>query len=101
MPIQRSTGAEIKTLIDAIGGTDETRRHAAIARLAVLGPRAVDYLLQQFAAGTDDARAEILRAFEAIGDPRALAPARTALQDSSPAVQTAAIGALRALVSGS
>jgi len=100
MPIRRSTAAEITPLIQAIGGTDETRREAAIARLAVIGPRAVEYLLQEFTGGTGQSRVGVLRALEAIGDPRALAPARDALQDDSALVQNAAIGALRALVSG-
>jgi hypothetical protein len=100
MPIQRSSSAEIKLLIEAIGGTDETGREAAVARLAIIGPRAVDQLLQEFAGGTGTIRVGVLRALEAIGDPRALAPARAALEDGSALVQTAAIGALRALVTG-
>ncbi len=100
MPIRRSTVAEITPLIQAIGGTDETRREAAIARLAVIGPRAVEYLLQEFSAGTGQSRIGVLRALEAIGDPRAFAPASAALQDGSALVQTAAIGALRVLING-
>lgn len=100
MPIQRSAGAEIRQLIDALGGTDDTRRESAVARLAVIGPRAVEHLIQEFPGATGRARAEMLRALEALGDPRALTTARGALQDGSAAVQTAAIGALRALLGG-
>ena len=100
MPIQRSAGAEIRQLIDALGGTDDTRRESSVARLAVIGPRAVEHLLQEFPAATGRARAGMLRALEALGDPRALTTARGALQDGSAAVQTAAIGALRALLRG-
>jgi hypothetical protein len=98
MPIQRSAGPEIRQLIDALGGSDDTRREAAVARLAVIGPRAVEHLLQEFPDASGRARAGMLRALEALGDPRALATARGALQDGSAAVQTAAIGALRALL---
>jgi hypothetical protein len=98
MPIQRSAGAEIKPLIDALDGADDTSREAAIARLAVIGPRAVEHLLQEFPTATGRSRAGILRALEALADPRALDAASVAVQDASAAVQTAAVGALRALV---
>jgi hypothetical protein len=98
MPIQRSAGAEIRPLIDALGGADDTRREAAIARLAVIGPRAVEHLVTEFPAATGRARAGMLRALEALADPRGLPTASRALADASPAVQTAAIGALRALL---
>jgi hypothetical protein len=100
MPIQRSAGAEIRALIEALGGTDDTKRESAVARLAVIGPRAVEHLLQDFPAATGRVRAGILHALEAIGDARALATARDGLRDGSAAVQTAAIGALRALLGG-
>jgi hypothetical protein len=98
MPIQRSAGGEIRPLIEALGGADDTGREAAVARLAVIGPRAVEHLLQEFPGATARARAGILRALEAIGDPRALGAATGGLEDSSAAVQTAAIGTLRALL---
>jgi hypothetical protein len=97
MPIQRSAAAEIRPLVDALGAADETQRETAIARLIVIGPRAVEHLLQEFPAATGRARAGMLRALEALGDPRALEAASSALQDGSAAVQTAAVGTLRAL----
>jgi hypothetical protein len=100
MPIQRSAGAEIKLLIEAIAGSDDTAREAAVARLAIIGPRAVERLLQEFAGGTTAVRLGALRALEAIADPRALTAARSALHDGSPLVQAAAIGTLRALAAG-
>ena len=98
MPIQRSSGAEIRQLIAALGGDDDTGREAAVARLAVIGPRAVEHLLQEFPGATAGARAGMLRAMERLADPRALAPARAALADASMPIQTAAIGVLRALI---
>ena len=98
MPIRPSATAEIRQLIAALGAEEEVAREAAVARLAVLGDRAVEHLLQEFPAATGRARAGMLRAFEAAGDPRALPLVRTALQDGSAAVQIAAIGALRVLL---
>lgn len=99
MTIRPSSGAEIRQLIAALGGDDDVAREAAVARLAVIGPRAVEHLLQEFPAAGGRARAGMLRALEAAGDPRALPLARAALQDGSAAIQTAAIGTLRALLS--
>jgi len=98
MPIQRSAGAEIRQLIAALGGDDDTGREAAVARLAVIGPRAVEHLLQELPAATGLARAGMLRALERLADARALAPARAALADTSALTQTSAIGVLRALL---
>jgi hypothetical protein len=85
-------------LIDALGGGDDLKSETAIARLAVIGSRAVEHLLQDFPSVTGRARAGFLRAFEAAADPRTLNAARSALEDGSAAVQTAAIGAVRALL---
>ena len=98
MPIRPSSGAEIRPLIAALGGSDDVQREAAIARLAVIGPRAVDHLLTAFAGGTGRARTGILRALEAIADPRAVAIAREAVEHGSADTSAAAIGTLRALL---
>jgi hypothetical protein len=101
MPIRPSAGAEIRQLIEALGGADEVTRESAVARLAVIGARAVDHLLEEFPKADDAARAGILRALEALGDPRALPVARAALQDRSAPVQAAAIAAVRPFLSSS
>ena len=98
MAIRPSPGAEIRQLIAALGAEDEVGRESAVARLAVLGERAVEHLLQEFPAATGRVRTAMLRALEASDDPRALAVARAALQDGSAAVQTAAIGTVRAFL---
>ena len=98
MPIQRSAGAEIRQLIDALDGGDETMRESAIARLALIGPRAVEHLLQEFPSATPTARVGLLRAMERLADPRTLALARGAMTDESAAAQVAASGVLRALL---
>src|SRR5262245_12877232 len=100
MPIRPSANKEIAQLIEALGGSDDVKREAAVARLAVIGERAVERLLQEFPGATAPAKAGILRAFEALGDPRALAVTREAtLGADSPLVQTAAIAALRGFLS--
>lgn len=98
MPIRPSSGAEITPLVAALGGSDDVQREAAIARLAVIGPRAVDHLVKAYAGGTVRSRAGILRAFEAIADPRALTLAREALNGPADDLLLPAIGALRALL---
>ena len=98
MPIRPSANAEIRQLIAALGAEDDVAREAAVARLAVLGARALEHLLQEFPAATGPTRAGMLRAFESAADPRTLPLARTALQDGSAAIQVAAIGACRAFL---
>ena len=101
MPIRPSSAAEIRQLIDALGAADDVRRESAVARLAVIGPRAVEHLLQEYPkATTARARAGMLQALEAAGDPRAVPLARAALDTaaSAPEVVSAAIGALRAFL---
>jgi hypothetical protein len=98
MTIRPSSSAEIRQLIAALGSNDEVGCESAVARLAVLGERAVEHLLQEFPTATGRARAGMLRALEGAGDPRAFPVARTALQDGSAAVQTAAIGTVRAFL---
>lgn len=95
MPIRPSSSADVRQLIEALGGTDEVKRESAVARLAVIGPRAAEHLLQHYPSSPAAARAGMLRAFEAIGDARALPIARAALSDASAETVIAAIGVLR------
>ena len=99
MAIKPSAAAEIRTLIDALAGADAIKREAAIARLAVIGPRTVDRLLTLYSqpATTDATRLAILRVFESIGDPRTLPVVRRALA-SPGAIGLAAVAALRGLL---
>jgi hypothetical protein len=101
MAIRPSSSAEIRQLIAALGGEDEVAREAAVARLAVLGERAVEHLLTEFPTATPRARAGMLRAFEAAADPRAFPVARAALQDASATMQIAAIGTIRTFLASS
>src|SRR3954463_9284022 len=101
MSIKPSASADVRQLIQALGAGDDVASEAAIARLAVIGARAIDHLLQEVPSAPGPARLGMLRAFGASADPRTLPAARTALQDSSALVQTAAIGAIRALLASS
>jgi hypothetical protein len=98
MPIRPSSGAEIKPLITALGGSDDVRREAAIARLAVIGPRAAEHLFAAYPAATTRSRVGILRALESMADPRGLTLAREALDRGPAELSLAAVGSLRALL---
>lgn len=97
MPIRPSAGGEIRRLIDALS-EDDVSREAAIARLAVIGPRAAEHLLHEYASAPPRVKAGMLRALEGAADPRALPVARTALDDKDEDVAIAAAGILRALL---
>lgn len=101
MAIRLSSSAEIRQLVAALGAEDEVARESAIARLAVVGERAVEHLLHEFPAATGRTRVAMLRALEGTSDPRALPVALAALQDGSAAVQTAAISTVRAFLGSS
>jgi len=74
------------------------RREAAIARLAVIGSRAVDALLHAYASTTDrDMRIAVLRALESSGDRRTIAIAHEAIAQGGD-VAVAAATALRGLL---
>jgi hypothetical protein len=98
--IKASSSVEIRTLLDALVAGDDLHREAAIARLAVIGGRAVERLLEAYGSSEPQARVAILRTLEAIGDHRAGAIARQAIDEGGD-VGVAAAGVLRALLSSS
>lgn len=104
MPIRVSSTKQIETLVGDLGASDGVAREAAIARLTLIGSRAVERLILVAAdvAAAADARASAWRALEAIADARALEPAlRTlAIGTLAPAVAVAAIAAARAFIKG-
>ncbi|MFL6281381.1 MAG: hypothetical protein ACJ731_14795 [Vicinamibacterales bacterium] len=96
--IKPSASAEIRDLIAGLGGSDDIRREAAIARLAVIGPRAVDALVHAYGSTTDrDLRIAVLRALEPAADRRILEIARKAIEQGGE-VAIAAATALRGLL---
>jgi hypothetical protein len=70
--IKPSAAGEIQTLVAALSSADQIRRESAIARLAIIGERAVERLAAVYPAADRDTRIAILRVAEAIADPRVL-----------------------------
>jgi hypothetical protein len=99
MSITPSAGSEVRTFIDSLDADDEIRREAAIARLAIIGKRAVGRLITEYnaAAASPRKRTAILRVLEATADARALGVARQALAGTAE-LAIAATGVLQALL---
>ena len=97
MSIRRSAAPEIQALMAALASPDEVKRESAVARLAIVGERAVDRLTAGYASASHNARVGILRALEAIADPRAIGLARQALSDGGD-LAVSAVPVLRALL---
>ncbi len=98
MVIKASASAEIRTLVDALQGQDDVQREAAIARLSVIGSRAVARLTEAFDQAQDrPAKVAILRTLEAIADHRGGPVAERAIKERGD-VGVAATGVLRALL---
>jgi hypothetical protein len=96
--IKASAASEIRQFIAALGGTDEVRREAAIARLAIIGARAVDGLHKAYASTSDrETRVAVLRALECTGDGRTIGIARQAIAEGGD-VAVAGAAALRGLL---
>ena len=103
MSIRASSSKQIETLVRDLSSLDAVARDAAVARLTVIGSRAVERLLAVADSNAETiARAAAWRTLEAIGDPRALDPALRALAGSStdPAIGAAAAGVTRAFMRG-
>lgn len=97
MPIKPTASAEIRALLSALRAKDNVTRESAIARLAIIGPRAVDKILADYPAADRDTQIGMLRALEAIADPRALNVARQALTQGGD-LAVAAAATLRPLL---
>ena len=100
MSIRASSHKQIDTLVRDLASSRDVTRDAAVARLTVIGPRAVERLTAVAASVADgpSARAAALRALEAIGDPRALDAGLKAALDTDATVATAGIGVARAFL---
>lgn len=100
MVIKASSSAEVRGLVEALAEGD-VRREGAIARLTVIGSRAIDRLLGAYQSATDTrVKVGILRALEGIADPRGLPLACDALAEGGD-VAVAAAAALEPLLDAS
>jgi len=87
---------EVARLLDQLSHHDPVLRDAAVARLRVLGARAVPVLLTFVTSGAAaGARAAALAALEGSEDGRTVAAARQALSGNDAALALAAVGVLR------
>jgi hypothetical protein len=99
MVLKASAAAEIRALVDALNGQDEVHREAAVARLAVIGPRAIERLTDAYRTSRSrETHFAILRTLEAIGDHRSAPVARAAILEGGD-VAVAAAAVLRPLLS--
>ena len=94
----KSADAEVRALIQALGAGDEARREAAMARLIIIGERAVARLVAACESSTDpELQLAVLRVLEVTADERAVPLARNALGAGGDR-GVAAVAVLRALL---
>jgi len=101
--IKASSSKLIESLLADLGAGGAATREAAVARLTVIGSRAVERLVALAGSSAPlGARTAALRTLEAIGDPRALTPALDILADAAapPGVGAAAAGVARVFLRG-
>jgi hypothetical protein len=98
--IKASSHTQIDALIRDLASSREVTRDAAVARLTVIGARAIERLarLAGDAAAGPSTRQAALRALEAIGDPRALDAGLATADDPDEGVAAAGIAVARALL---
>jgi hypothetical protein len=103
VPIRASSARHIDALLSELRSSDEIAREVAVARLMVIGSRAVDRLGALAGDTSVDpvARTAALRALEGIGDERALDMALSAAGDVHDGVAVAAVGVVRTFLAGS
>jgi hypothetical protein len=96
--IRATSDAEVRALIDALDENPPVRRESAIARLSILGSRAVGRLVSSYESTTDRTRQlAILRVLQTTADERALPVARRGLHEGGD-LAVAAVALLRALL---
>ncbi len=102
MAIRASSSKQIDALVADLASEDEFARESAIARLTVIGARAVDRLKDLATSHPDGrVRAAALRAFEGIGDELTLPVALQAVSDADLGAACAAIAVARVFLRGS
>jgi HEAT repeat protein len=101
--IRSSSAREIDSLIADLTSERAVVRETALARLTVIGPRAVVHLLGlvENTAPAPSTRLAVLRALDAIDDVRAIDVAKSSLDDADRSVAIAAAGLLQRFLTGS
>ena len=94
MPILPSRSARIQDLLSRLSSASGSERDSAIARLTLLGARAVEPLVAALKEGEKWLRQGAAWALGKIGDPRAVGPLMTALSDPKADVRKNAAWAL-------
>ena len=101
MPIRASSRPEIDALLADLSAESPVARDAAIARLTVIGTRAVQRLTGIVrSAASPVARIAALRALEGIASPQALEPVLASLEAKESAVAVAAVSAAAPFLNG-
>jgi HEAT repeat protein len=97
--IRRSSAREVSALLQDVESGTDVARDAAVARLSVIGTRAVGRVLALLASSSvPAARVGALAALEAIGDPRAADAALGCLEEDDESVRRGAAALLRRLL---
>jgi HEAT repeat protein len=96
----RAGAGELGALIAELSSDNAVARDGAVARLMVIGARAVDRLVAVVDAGPPQARAPALRALEGIANARALPSILRAIDEPDQTIAIAALGAAAAQLDG-
>ena len=98
--IKASAGKQIDALIADLSSDNAIKRDTAVARLTVIGRRAVERLigLASNSNASAPARTAAFRSLEAIAEARGLPTALAALNDLDPTVAIAAVHTVRAFL---
>jgi len=95
----RSSVTEVNRLTADLHSTDSVRRDSAVARLRIIGGRALSRLADVITSDSPaSARALALNALEGVDEARAADVALAALADADPDIVVAALGVLRGWV---
>jgi hypothetical protein len=102
VPIRPSTAADVDRLIAELSDADPLRRETAVARLSVIGARAITKLsaVAMDTAAVMSGRVAAVQALEAIADARSLPVALALADDGEESMSVAAVGLLGALARG-
>jgi hypothetical protein len=98
MVIKVSAATEVRALVKTLAANEGAAREAAVARLMVIGPRAIPHLVSAYRATKDRGiRVALLRTMEPIEDQRGAIVAREAIREGGD-VAVAAAFVLRGLL---